>query len=485
MTASTPTKDRSSRARGAWRCCLLFAAIGLLGVVGGCANRETAATRAPEIWRAVELGLCEDYPEETRRLDHARADLAVAKASGATVLRVAFGWDAIETRQGTYDWSFWDDFVRMAVDEFHLKLIPYVCYTPRWAASDAGPDHWRSPPRDPRDFARFMAVIVDRYRDAVSSWELWNEPDNPAYWLGTPAQFAELIRAGSEAVRAADSRDTIVLGGIAGEVSFLEQLIEKHRIAPAVDVVNIHSYYETWHPDPIESLPEYVNRVDALMREHGEREPIWMAEVGYSSVGPRHQTSEVYRPQHAGEHTAFAQANALTRTLLLALATEKLSLVAWYRINDLAPTDDVIGDDNNRHLGLRDIHSSPKPALAAFAQLTRLFAQNHRAVSPKIVSQHSAGSPLQVCAFALEDGRTVVAAWLGLPPAAPDVKTRPTEDSRRGSVRVRIPDKIVRSRRFVDAIGHPVPDARQHAARDGLEVTLPLTGSRVVLCFAE
>jgi hypothetical protein len=58
----------------------------------------------------------------------------------------------------------------MAVDEFGIKLIPYVCYTPQWAATDDGADFWRSPPRDPEDFARFMTTNVGRYKHAIHSW---------------------------------------------------------------------------------------------------------------------------------------------------------------------------------------------------------------------------------------------------------------------------------------------------------------------------
>lgn len=61
---------------------------------------------------------------------------------------------------------------------------------------------------------------------------------------------------------AADPAAKVVLGGIATETSFLETLFEWERIAPAVDVANLHSYFETWHPDPIERLPEYVVRVE-------------------------------------------------------------------------------------------------------------------------------------------------------------------------------------------------------------------------------
>lgn len=81
--------------------------------------------------------------------------------------------------------------MRTATEDHGLTLIPYVCYTPRWAASDAGDDFWRSPPRNPRDFDAFMRTIAARYGGKNHSWELRNHPDNSAYWLGTTTQFAE------------------------------------------------------------------------------------------------------------------------------------------------------------------------------------------------------------------------------------------------------------------------------------------------------
>lgn len=433
------------------------------------------------VWREVPLGLCEDYPEESRSLEKARADLTAARASGATVLRIAFGWDAMEPERGRYDWSFWDEFVRIATEEFGLRLIPYVCYTPRWAASDDGPDFWRSPPRDPEDFARFMTAIVDRYREAIASWELWNEPDNPAYWLGTPRQFAELVRAGSRAVRAADPRDQVVLGGIAGETDFLEKLFETERIAPAVDVVNVHCYFETWHPDPIETLPAYVARAAEIVREHGEGEPLWMAELGYSSVDGRTRVSDVYRARYLGEHTDAAQANALARKAVLTLATGEIDLFAWYRINDLPVTQEVIGDDNNLHLGIRDVRGQPKAAFAALRHFTALFGQMHARLAPRVEAEPVEGT-VNVHAFQLRDGRRVVTAWLGQ--ARSDRTAELVADTRVSRVRVTVEDVRARAVRFTDAQGEPL-DARRFGwdttgGRTALD--LPVKAGEVVYC---
>jgi polysaccharide biosynthesis protein PslG len=447
---------------------------------------DPARSSAIAPWRTAILGLCEDYPEETRSLEHARADLAAARAAGAQILRIAFGWDAMEPQRGRYDWSFWDDFVRIAVEEFGLRLIPYACYTPTWAAQDQGENFWRSPPREPEDFARFMTALVNRYKHAIHSWELWNEPDNQAYWLGSPAEFAALVRAGSRAVRAADPRATIVLGGIAGETDFLDTLFSAERIAPHVDVVNIHSYFETWHPDPIETLPCYVERVAEIVREHGENEPLWMAETGYSSVGGRAAVSDVYRARYRGEHTDEAQAAALVRTAVLALATGRIPLFAWYRINDLPTTEDVIGDDNNRHLGVRTLRGDAKPAMRAFGQLTRLFAQPYRVVVPEIRSRANMGPPAEVRAFELRDGSHVIAAWLGMPPSKKDpaLSNEPLiADPRHATLRVRLPGAPAATVAATNALGQPVTAGKVAITSDqrSMELELTLQGGELLL----
>jgi hypothetical protein len=437
----------------------------------------------------MEFGLCEDYPEETRSLSAVRDDLKVAKSTGARVLRIAFGWDAMEPERGHYDWSFWDEFVRIASEEFGIRLIPYVCYTPRWAASDDGEDFWRSPPRDPEDFARFMTALVNRYKHAIHSWELWNEPDNRAYWLGTREQFASLVRSGSRAVRAVDPKATIVLGGIATETDYLEELFRLDRIAPAVDVVNLHSYFETWHPDAIETLPAYVSRAAEVVRDYGENEPLWMAETGYSSVGERPNVSEVYRAHHRGEHTAEAQANALARTCVLALATGELPLVAWYRINDLPSTETVIGDDNNRHLGIRTIEGADKPALTTFAMFTHWFHQPYRLLNPQVKLLPTREPRAEVHAFMLRDGRLIVAAWLGAPQTAPRDPKAPVssalpQDKRQTNVHVSLPKSPVASVSVTDARGRRVDEARftWGVARGAVEINLELHGPELLVC---
>ncbi|MBV9522534.1 MAG: hypothetical protein JO010_07060, partial [Alphaproteobacteria bacterium] len=78
-----------------------------------------------------------------------------------------------------------------------------------------------SPIEPPRAFDRWqelLAAFFDRLVDrfgaaAVASWwfEVWNEPNMPPFWRGSFAQYLDLYRATSEAVRASGHR--IRLGG--------------------------------------------------------------------------------------------------------------------------------------------------------------------------------------------------------------------------------------------------------------------------------
>jgi hypothetical protein len=381
----------------------------------GCApGRQTLPPRstASVAYTHVSLGLCEDYPEESRSLSLARRDLQVLATNDLRVLRIAFGWDAMEPEPGKYDWSFWDDFVRMATDEYGIRLIPYVCYTPRWASASQGEDFWQQPPTNTAPFAEFMKQLVSRYKDRIHSWEIWNEPDNPAYWGGTVEQFADLLAAGSRAVRQVDPSAKVVLGGLAWNLNFLEAVLTNSAAIQNVDIINLHNYYETWSSDPLENLPAYVGRAADILQLHGQDKPIWMAEVGYSSFRDGAFVSGQYQAGFRHEHTPEAQAASVFRVMTLLLASGKVSLAAWYRVNDLPGTQEVIGDVNNRHLGILDQHGHPKPALRALKYFQSLFAERFRCIDQEVRLTREIGAPVEVHAFEKRDGEVVVVGWL-------------------------------------------------------------------------
>jgi hypothetical protein len=90
---------------------------------------------------------------------------------------------------------------------------------PRWATK-AKKDNLTDP--DPVQFGQFATAIGRRYGDAVSTWSIWNEPNQPQFLLpqyvkGTPASpklYRKLYRAAYAGLRStpANAKDTILIG---------------------------------------------------------------------------------------------------------------------------------------------------------------------------------------------------------------------------------------------------------------------------------
>jgi hypothetical protein len=380
----------------------------------GCATKEHTAVHISQAqsFARVTIGLCEDYPKESRSLAAARHDLELLKTNGIHVLRISFSWLDMEPEPGKFDFSFWDDFVRLAVDEYDVRLIPYVCYTPRWASTGTNADFWQQPPAVNARFADFIEQLVTRYKNRIHSWEIWNEPDNSYYWRGSVQQFEELLRAGAQAVHRSDPAAKVVMGGLAWNPNFLESVLANTSVVTNIDVINLHNYYETWASEPLERIPDYVGRASDLIQQYGQHQPIWLAEAGYSDFRRSNFVSGQYLARFAYEHTPDAQAQSLFRVMTLALASGKISLVAWYRIHDLPATQEVIGDENNRYLGILDQQNRAKPALRALQFFHSLFPNGFKCIDGEVRVSKPIGAPIEVHAFEKPDGEIVIAAWV-------------------------------------------------------------------------
>jgi hypothetical protein len=363
---------------------------------------------------STPLGLCEDYPEESTTSEIIRNDMVFLQNTGIDLLRISFGWDGIEGEKDVYDWLFWDEFVTTAVDSFGITLIPYICYTPLWNSTTDDPNNaWHYPPKDYDEFGEFVFDLVSKYKDKIKTWEIWNEPDIWIFWAGDHAGFAKMLEVGSKAVRRADPEAKVVMGGLAHDPEWLETLFRDYDVSRYIDIVNIHNYYETWADHPMEDIVGYVNEVDRIVSEYGDGQPIWMAEVGYSTFRNGSYVSDGYSAYYEYEHTPEYQAVDLVRRITSVLSTEKLSAVAWYEIKDLDPGSETIGDfGNNGNLGVAYASYEPKPAQRALRFFNQLMSEPVRAIDSEIASESSEDSDAHVHAFERENGDVIVVAWL-------------------------------------------------------------------------
>lgn len=389
-------------------------------MIWGCGNNKTGNydrlfRPASAEYYHVPVGLCEDYPEETTTMEIIRSDMEFLKETGIDLLRISFGWDAIEHQKDQYDWLFWDDFVRLAVEEYGITLIPYICYMPRWNSRGAADSlyFWNYPPVDPNQFGEFTSDLVSRYKQWIKTWELWNEPDIWIYWQGTPEEFAEMISIGAKAVKRSDPEAKVVLGGVAYDENFVATLFRDHGLSPYIDVVNMHNYYETWSGQPVENIDDHIRKMSEVIQMYGDHQPIWVAEVGYSTFRQDLEVSSEYTAYYDYGHTPEYQAVDLFKRLALIVSTNKVSAIAWYEIKDLPYAEEVIGDEyNNRHLGVAYEDYSPKPAQNSLMFFNQLFSKPYKSITDQVYCTKPADSDSHVLVFQQEDGTVIVVAWL-------------------------------------------------------------------------
>ena len=189
----------------------------------------------------------------------------------------------------------------------------------------------------------------------VEALMLWNEPNNLSHWDfrldSNWKRFAEMVIAASRAVRHENPGLPIVLGGISPiDPNFIE-LMGRHGVLDAVDLVAVHGFPLDWNHWSIHEWPSKIEEIRGVTRK-----PVWVSEAGVSSFG-------------AEEVQVFGLGR--TAELLLRIVDR----VHWYSLLDLPPTwtattrhKESEGSSYYRHyyLGLLREDGTPKAAAGCF-----------------------------------------------------------------------------------------------------------------------
>jgi hypothetical protein len=226
------------------------------------------------------------------------AQLRDVAATGATVARSDALWEVIEPRPPVggvhyYDWSF-DDLIAESLAAHGIRWLPLLDYSAPWAESVPGRAH--SPPRSAGDFAAFAAALAARYGAGGSFWrsrpdlraapattfEVWNEPDNPSFWTPAPdpGRYADLYRATRNAITDVDPSARVIVGGLSNPGEFLPKLIGAlPGLAGHIDGVAIHPY----GPDPAAVLAGVRDARQALNGLGLGGVPLYVTEFGWTT----------------------------------------------------------------------------------------------------------------------------------------------------------------------------------------------------------
>jgi hypothetical protein len=305
------------------------------------------------------------------------SETAAAAAAGADHARADFLWRAIEPNRGDLRWQVTDRLVEGAA-RAGLDLLPTLLGTPSWASGVPADAFVPGvfPPRDYADFGRFATALVRRYGPGggfwaahpeiparpVRSWQIWNEPNLPAFWRPAPdpAAYTALLTVAAAAIRAADPQAEIVMAGLPESPLAMPAALYLAGVyraggAPAFDTLAVHPYA----PDAT-TVVAMVGAIRGVADAYGDAAPIRVTEFGWATGG---EESLLTVPEDV-------QA-ALVRDSIVALRTAapRLNLrgLLYFKWRD-RERPLAARDIWPYHAGLVRKDGTAKPALLAYAE---------------------------------------------------------------------------------------------------------------------
>jgi polysaccharide biosynthesis protein PslG len=311
-------------------------------------------------------------------------DLVRLQAARVRTARLPFNWSQIEPTPGVFDWSSTDQSVA-ELAEHGVRVLPWLYYSPSYAAGSSHEPPLGSPAAK-QYWQQFVAAAVARYGPqgtfwtqnpllpslSPKVWQIWNEQNSTAYFEPKPSVngYATLLKLAAQAIRPADPKAKILLGGMFGTPSpaesitawrFLGRLYKVRGAKRDFDAVAVHPY-----AGRLSDITIQMRLLRQKMRAHHDAHtPTWITELGFGSAPPNRNFVQLKGRR--------GQARWLKKSFRLVLRKRhdwKVQGLDWFDWRDPPP-----GSDLNcgfcKSAGLFESNLDPKPSWRAFKRFTR------------------------------------------------------------------------------------------------------------------
>jgi hypothetical protein len=267
---------------------------------------------------------------------------ALAAAGGVKWSREELSWANIEPNaKGQFNWGPYDS--RLAYDTNNgINVVGMLLTTPRWASSNPNaPDYFWYEPRNYNDYYDFVRAAVNRWKNQIHVWEIWNEPNHTATWncvnnCNRAGDYAIMLHGAAVAIKSVDPNARVLIGGLyihdtTNEgMAFLNQVVSASGGAINFDGLSIHTYMpdrvpESMRPDSVVQNFQYrLNMANDWINAHGgQPAEIWITEDGRSTC-----TGCPY------PWTEDQQASMLARMYGIAAASPRVVQFDWFQFED-------------------------------------------------------------------------------------------------------------------------------------------------------
>ena len=243
------------------------------------AAAPASAAASPVSSHAQLYTCCMPFAEKERLF-------AESKALGASYIRVDFELNAIFEAFGAPlaipDWSHVDEVLELS-QQYGLPVLGIVLATPTWVSScpERGPDAWRCAPSDPAEYGQLAGELAAHARGVVRHWEIVNEPDGEWAFVGEPEEYARMLAASYDAIKARAPEDQVLMGGVMTpwETDWIDRVFATAGVdvARKFDIANLHLRGKA------ADLPRHLADWRATLAAHGFHGPAWVTEHGYAA----------------------------------------------------------------------------------------------------------------------------------------------------------------------------------------------------------
>ncbi len=228
---------------------------------------------------------------------------------GAKRGRLFSGWAKTEQEKGKYDFTWLDPQVReMAA----MGVKPWICLSygnPVWGSDFRLGMRVKQVTGNKEAFEawlRYVTACVERYKDVVDEWEIWNEPFGQAY------EYAEMFYRTAKAIRAVQPTAKCYVTAIIWDLgkdpskSAVGILLERLKKENALDLAS-YFLYHPYHANPDISYERLAEPLRAFVKTYSPKFDIYQGEVGCpSQLEYAHALDRI-------EWTEYAQAKWLLR----------------------------------------------------------------------------------------------------------------------------------------------------------------------------
>jgi hypothetical protein len=197
-------------------------------------------------------------------------------------------WAQLEPRKGQWEWKALDKDVSLA-EEHGVEIVLTLGRTPQWASArpqETGrhadiPAGGLAEPRNLDDWRDYVRTVATRYKGRIHQYEVWNEPNLPGFYSGTPEAMRDLAREAYTTLKQVDSENIVVSPSAVGPTG-LPWMEEYLRLGGGryADVIGWHFYVAKRPP---EAILDFLPRLGSVLNAGGVGDkPLWNTEAGWT-----------------------------------------------------------------------------------------------------------------------------------------------------------------------------------------------------------